>query len=121
MPLTTDLRRIRRALDRDRSWTAYAIGDLAPERLPYCSWYAPADDADTLVLLYRAFTPPILFATGDPALLSQVFTEMDATTVSLHLLPEAVDALRPAYTATEITPMWRMTVDATSFRPADVD
>jgi GNAT superfamily N-acetyltransferase len=118
MPLTTDLQRIRAALDRDRLWSAYAIGDLAAERLPYCSWYAPAGDSDTLVLLYRGFTPPILFATGDPALLSSVFAELDAPSISLHVLPEAVEALPPAYAVTDTRPMWRMTVSAASFRPA---
>jgi GNAT superfamily N-acetyltransferase len=121
MPLTTDLQRIRTALDRDRTWSAYAIGDLDPERLPHCSWYAPAADLDTLVLLYRGFMPPILFATGNPALLSPVFAELDAPTVSLHLLPEAVDALPPAYTATDTKPMWRMTLGAPSFRPVAAD
>jgi ribosomal protein S18 acetylase RimI-like enzyme len=121
MSLTTDLRVIRAALDRDRTWSAYAIGDLAPERLPDCAWHAPAADQDTLVLLYRGFVPPILFATGDPQLLSLVFTELDAPTVSLHLLPEAVAALPPAYTATDLKSMWRMTVSAASFRPAAAD
>jgi GNAT superfamily N-acetyltransferase len=121
MPLTTDLQRIRAALDRDRAWSAYAIGDLAPERLQYCSWYAPAADPDTVVLLYRGFSPPILFATGDPALLSHLFTELDASTISLHLRSDAVDSLTPAYAAMGITPMWRMTVSATSFRPAAAD
>jgi hypothetical protein len=55
MPLTTDLQGVRTALDRDRAWSAYAIGDLDPERLPDCSWYAPAADPDALVLLYRGF------------------------------------------------------------------
>jgi GNAT superfamily N-acetyltransferase len=118
MPLTTDLQRIRTALDRDRTWSAYAIGDLHPERLPACSWYAPAGDPDTLVLLYRGFMPPILFATGSPALLSPVLAELDAPTISLHVLPEVIDFLPPAYTATDIKPMWRMTVSAASFRPA---
>ena len=118
MPLTTDLERIRTALDRDRTWSAYAIGDLDPGRLPHCSWYAPAANADTLVLLYRGFLPPILFATGDPELLSPVFAELDAPTVSLQVRPEVVDALMPAYRATDIRPMWRMTVSASSFRPA---
>ena len=121
MPPTTDLQRIRAALDRDRTWSAYAIGDLAPERLPYCSWYAPAADMDTLVLLYRGFMPPILFATGDPAALSRVCAELDAPTVSLQMLPEALDALPPTYTATDPKPMWRMSVSAASFHPAAAD
>jgi GNAT superfamily N-acetyltransferase len=121
MPATTDLRRIRAALNRDRIWSAYAIGDLDPARLPDCSWYAPEGDADTLVLLYRGFIPPILFATGDPALLSRVFAELDAPAVSLHLFREAVEALPPAYTATDTRAMWRMTVSAESFCPAAAD
>ena len=77
MPHTTDLERIRAALDCDRTWSAYAIGDLDPARLPDCSWYSPAADPNTLVLLYRAFELPILFATGDPALLSGLLAELD--------------------------------------------
>lgn len=118
---TTDLQRIRAALDRDRAWCAYAIGDLDPDRLPDCSWYAPDEDLHTLVLLYHGYTPPILFATGDPALLARLFAELDAPRVSLQLLPGAVGALPPAYTAIEIKPMWRMTVSAASFRPAAAD
>jgi hypothetical protein len=87
MPRTTDLQRVRTALDRDRTWSAYAIGDLDPQRLPDCSWYAPAADPDTLVLLYRGFMPPILFATGDPQLISPLIAEIDAPTVSLHVRP----------------------------------
>ena len=121
MPLTIDVHAIRTALDRDRTWSAYAIGDLDAERLPDCSWYAPAADRDALVLLYRGFMPPILFAIGDPALLSVMFAELDAPTVSLQVLPEAVDALPPTYTATDTKLMWRMTVSAASFRPAAVD
>jgi GNAT superfamily N-acetyltransferase len=121
MPLTTDLQRVRSALDRDRTWSAYAIGDLDPERLADCSWYAPAADLHALVLLYRGFVPPILFAIGNPALLSPLFGELDAPTVSLHLLAEAVPDLSPAYTLTDIKPMWRMTVSAASFRPAAGD
>ena len=118
MPLVTDLDRVRAALDRDRAWSAYAIGDLDPQRLPDCSWYAPEGDLDTLVLLYRGFMPPILFATGDPHLLTSVFAEVDAPLVSLHLRPEAADALSPAYAPSDLKPMWRMTVSADSFRPA---
>ena len=118
MPLTTDLPRIQAALDLDRTWSAYAIGDLDPARRADCAWYAPAGDPHSLVLLYRGFVPPILFAMGDPADLSPLFAELDAPVVSLHLRPEAVAALAPAYRATDVTPMWRMTVSAESFRPA---
>ena len=38
--------------------------------------------------------------------------------LSARCCPEAVDALPPAYRATDTKPMWRMTVSAASFRPA---
>jgi GNAT superfamily N-acetyltransferase len=121
MPRTTDLQRIRAALDRDRTWCAYAIGDLDPTRLPDCSWYGLDGDAETLVLLYRGFATPILFAIGDPERLAPVCAELDAPTVSLHVRREALDALAPRYRTTEIKSMWRMTVSAASFRPVAVD
>jgi GNAT superfamily N-acetyltransferase len=121
MPPTADLHRIRAALDRDRAWSAYAIGDLDRQRLGHCSWYAPAEDPAALVLLYRGFEPPILFAIGDPARLGPVFAELDAPIVSLQVLPEAVAALASAYRAADLKPMWRMSLDAGSFRQAPAD
>src|SRR4051812_35184989 len=110
MPPTTDLHRIRAALDRDRAWSAYAIGDLDPQRLVHCSWHAPAEDPAALVLLYRGFEPPILFAIGDPARLGPVFAELDAPIVSLQILPEALGPLASAYRVAELEPMWRMSL-----------
>jgi len=118
MPLTTDERRIRTALDRDRAWCAYAIGDLDPTRHADCSWYAPAADPDGLVLLYRGFAPPILFAIGDPASLAATFAELDTPVVSLQLRTEAAAALPSRYGRVTLRPMWRMALDATKFSPA---
>ena len=99
MPRLTDLSRVRALLDRDRAWAAYAIGDLAPEFVTDCSWYTPADGAPALVLLYRGFDPPILFAMGNSRDLAALFAEIEAPSVSLHVQPKALAALSGPYHA----------------------
>jgi len=119
MPRITDLSDVRARLDRDRAWSAYAIGDLSPELAADCSWHAPDDDPQALVLLYRGFDPPILFAMGAATHLAPLFREIDARTVSLHLRAEALTALSTAYRPSHTLAMWRMVVDPSSFRSAD--
>lgn len=118
MPSTADFARVGALLDRDRAWAAYAIADLAPEFSPDCSWHVSADRSSALVLLYRGFSPPILFATGDSAQLPPLFNEIDAPVVSLHLRRDAIGALVPVYRPSHLQPMWRMAVEAASFIPA---
>ena len=118
MPRVTDLSQIRALLDRDRTWAAYAIGDLGPEFAGHCEWHAPADKTPSLVLLYRGFSPPILFAMGEPAALVPLFREVHAPMVSLHLRPEALAAMTTRFRPRQTHDLWRMTLDAPSFRPA---
>ena len=120
MPRLTDLTTIRALLDCDRDWSAYAIGDLSPELVDHCDWHVPADasTAPALLLLFRGFTPPILFAMGDPADLKPLFCELQAPNVSLHLRPEAVDALDGIYAPVETRLMRRMRLRAETFTPA---
>ncbi len=121
MPRLTDLTRVRALLDRDRAWSAYAIGDLSPELAPHCTWFAPADGSPALVLVYRGFTPPIVFAIGDADALAPLFREIDEPIVGLHLRPDALAAMAPAYRATEPLANWRMAVTPASFRPVPAD
>jgi ribosomal protein S18 acetylase RimI-like enzyme len=118
MPRLTDLVRVRTLLDRDRAWAAYAIGDLSPEHQPHCEWHAPADDSPALLLLYRGFAPPILFAMGDAPAVGRLIQEVDADTLSMHVRGDALTALSPEYVPTDIRPMCRMAVEPASFRPA---
>ncbi len=119
MPRLTDLSTIRTLLDRDRDWAAYAIGDLSPGLVEACEWYASADGgAPALVLLYRGFTPPILFAMGAAQELPALFVEVSAPRISLHVKPDAVAAMAGIYTPTETRVMRRMTLSGTHFVPA---
>lgn len=121
MPLVTDLVRIQSLLDRDRAWAAYAIGDLGPEFAGHCEWHAPASEAAALVLLYRGFHPPILFAMGEPVEVMPLVHEVDAPAVSLHVRQEVLEAMASSFRATETRTMWRMALDPAAFRPVPTD
>ena len=121
MPRITDLSRVHTLLDRDRAWAAYAISDLSPEFADHCAWHAPQDGSPALVLLYRHFDPPIAFAMGDAVHLAALFREIDAPTVSLHVRPDAISAMSPAYRPTHTRAMWRMVVEPSAFRPVVTD
>jgi GNAT superfamily N-acetyltransferase len=119
MPRLTDLTTVRALLDRDREWSAYALGDLSPELVDHCDWHAPADvrAAPALVLLYRGFTPPIAFAMGAAADLRPLFDELRAPTISLHMQPAAVDAMAGIYRPGTTQAMHRMTLRPAAFTP----
>ncbi|MGQ0732216.1 MAG: GNAT family N-acetyltransferase [Acidobacteriota bacterium] len=121
MPRITDDSRIRALLDRDRAWAAYAIGDLSPDFAPHCTWYAPADEAQALLLLYGGFAPPIVFAMGSPSDLAPLFREIDAPVVSLHVQPDALAAMAPAYRPTHTRAMCRMAIEPASFQAVPKD
>ena len=75
MPATADLRRIREILETDRDWAAFALADLAVEHHRYTDWHVQ-DDA--LLLVYRGFTPPLLFAMDNAgALLEEITAEAE--------------------------------------------
>ena len=116
MPRLTDVSLVRSILERDRAWSAYALGDLSPELAPFCEWHASADGA-ALALVYRGFSPPILFGMGTPERLASVIQDLDEPELSLHLRLEAVPSLGPRFAPVDAKPMWRMVLDLAAFRP----
>jgi uncharacterized protein (DUF1697 family)/GNAT superfamily N-acetyltransferase len=120
-PLLIDPSLIRRVLERDRPWAVYALGDLSPGYAEHCRWLVSPDEPRALVLLYARFEPPILFAMGPPQRLKALMGEVDPPVVSLHVRAEALPVVRARYPRAEIRPMWRMVVDAGTFRPAAAD
>jgi ribosomal protein S18 acetylase RimI-like enzyme len=74
MPRIQDADAIRRILQRDRVWSVYALGDLDNERFPHSEWYTgPKQEA--LILFYREYGDPILFAAGQPAPIAELLHE----------------------------------------------
>lgn len=117
MPLLTDFKRISTMLDADRQWAAYAIGDLSPGFREHCEWYAPAHADSAVVMLYRGFTPPIVFAMGDLPDVRALFSELTAPEISLHIRPEALEAMDGIYAPREIRRILRMVLRPHDFRP----
>jgi ribosomal protein S18 acetylase RimI-like enzyme len=115
MPRVTDLTFVKRVLDRDRPWAAYAIGDLAPGFSDQCAWYAPADGAPALLLRYTGFHPPIVFAMGETAQLAPLCRELDAPDISLHVRDGGLAALQPTYRLDATRRLWRMVVEPSRF------
>lgn len=122
MPLLHDLALVRAHLDRDRVWAAYAIGDLAPGYVEHCEWHAAAGQSPSaLILMYRGFEPPILFAMGQAAELRPLFEEIRDQEISLHVRPEAIGAMAGIYRPTETRIMRRMSLDPDAFTAAHDD
>jgi RimJ/RimL family protein N-acetyltransferase len=118
MPSLTDLARVRSLLENDRSWAAYAIGDLAPDHVHHCTWHASEIGSSALLLVYRGFDPPILFAMGESTAIASLLSEVADPVVSLHVQESGLAALPPRYSTTSSRAMWRMVVSPSSFRTA---
>jgi ribosomal protein S18 acetylase RimI-like enzyme len=117
VPRVTDRELVHAVLNRDRDWAAYALGDLTPGFAEHCEWFVSEPSAETLLLLYRGFDPPILFAMGHAHHLEALVEEANAPQVSLHVRPDAQHALSPAYDVSKTYPMLRMSLRPTNFKP----
>jgi hypothetical protein len=105
----TDRATVARLLRTDPVWSAYALGDLDARRAHHCEWIVRDE---SLVLLYREFGAPILFAMGDPAILDAL-PPIDRC----HLqIPEAfLPALERRLTVRWTCLMHRMALDPGTF------
>ncbi len=100
---------VRELLNRDRPWSAYALGDLDPRRAHFCRWFI---HGETIVLLYREFETPILFASGpDPDVLDLVDHSGPCYLQIPQHFHEAVDA---RYKLDWTRPMRRMSLTSAS-------
>lgn len=72
--IDNDLRRqIKRILESDRVWCAYALADLDPAEAERCSWYT---NKESVVLIYQGLDPAVLFAHGEPDQLRHLFSQV---------------------------------------------
>lgn len=105
----TDRAEIRRRLERERPWTVYALGDLAPGYREHSEWYAAAGHPDALALIYRAGEWPILFTLGDAVGVRAVLSELPPELrLSLSLRPEHLPAVEDRWRVRHTNAMWRM-------------
>jgi ribosomal protein S18 acetylase RimI-like enzyme len=122
MPTTRDPDAIRAILNTDRGWAIYALGDLAPALFAQSVWVRSANSPATLLMLYRGFDPPVLFALGDPTRVPGLLDELGHDgDVFVHIRPDVLEVLRPRYETDGVTAMWRMTLDPADYRPSATD
>lgn len=106
-------------LTTDPAWCVYALGDLAPGLAEHCEWHTESSGPPAVLLLFRAFATPVLFAHGEPAavapLLDAVITE---PALYLSIRPAILPLVRERWQVAVQTPMWRMTLARADFAPA---
>jgi ribosomal protein S18 acetylase RimI-like enzyme len=95
---------VRALLNHDRAWAVYALGDLAPELFPQCTWWRRGD---ALGLLYRGFSTPIFWADGP------VDLHFDEAALILQIRDENLPAVRAIYPQVTLKKMLRMALQGT--------
>lgn len=119
MPSLSGSSAIRARLAADRAWSAYALGDLAPGLSEYAEWYAAPGDSPGLLMLFRSFATPVLFTIGPASALEGLLDEIQTEQrLYLSILPDILPLIQARYRVSELTLMWRMTLDAARFSPA---
>lgn len=117
--------RIRPYLNKDRVYTAYALGDLEPTLFPRCRWWlaerigAGADEEWALLLLFAGLVPPALVCVGEPGGMSALFSQVPLPE-QVHLICRK-NHLEVAEVALDLKAprqMVRMTLETDRFRPA---
>ena len=117
----TDPAEIRRRLELDRRWAAYALGDLAPPYAAHSEWYAAPGVPDALALIYRPEGIPVLATFGQPEQLREVLAGLPPEpALFLSIRTEHLEAVRSRWEAPQPVAMWRMILDpAAAELPAD--
>ncbi len=85
-------------------------------------WYGAAGDERAIVLLYRAFETPVIFALGQAEAVDAILDEIkDERKMYLSIRPEILPLIKKRWRVEGETAMWRMTVDGESFWPTPRD
>jgi ribosomal protein S18 acetylase RimI-like enzyme len=91
--VSADPAAIRAILETDRVWAIYALADLTPAYSAHAEWRV-AGSGRALLLIYRAFQPPVLFAHGPAADLAPLLAGLAEPEFYLSVRPEVVELLR---------------------------
>ena len=100
---------LRAILRKDPAWSAYALGDLDVRWFLHCDWRV---SDGSLVLIVRAFDPPVLFAIGDVQTCLRLIP--DEPRYGLQVRPDLGRALGEYYRFLP-KPMARMALDIDRF------
>lgn len=101
--------RIREILNRDKEWSLYALGDLAPAENIHCEWRFTSHDPPAVTLFYRAFDPPVFFAIGSAVAVERLLDEAPLpSSVYVHIRPETLSLVSERYQRVMTKMMQRM-------------
>lgn len=116
----TDRQQIGEVLSAQRTYAAYAIGQLDDRLFPLTEWWlARGDGGQALLCHSRGGLGNALFATGDPAPLEAALRlHPGSMTTFATCQPEHLPVMRRFFRLQQQTLMLRMAVDAQTFRPA---
>jgi ribosomal protein S18 acetylase RimI-like enzyme len=118
-----DRDRLRTLLQSDPVWSVYALGDLAPGLFEQADWRSGDGERPAVLMLFRGFGTPVLFALGELPGIARLFDTLPPTDrMYLHVRPEVLTLLQSrGYAIREAQPMWRMTLREGDYRPAPAD
>jgi ribosomal protein S18 acetylase RimI-like enzyme len=119
MPANVDSAAALAILETDRAWSVYALADLAPEYSAAAEWHIAPNGRPALLMVYRGFDPPVLFAHGAFADLAPLLPEIAGVPAFyLSVRQEFADPLRAnGYEIRDEKRMWRMAIDPARFDP----
>ncbi|MCS6951809.1 MAG: GNAT family N-acetyltransferase [Bryobacteraceae bacterium] len=104
---------VRTYLEQDRAWSVYALGDLTRGRFPLCECHGADEPARAAIVLYRGFSPPVLFAIGDAVTAGELLEGIASEPAwYLHVKPEMLPEIAKRRRIVETRRMWRMVLDA---------
>lgn len=103
----------RRLLERDRGWCAYALADLYPPYLEHTDWLV---GREAVVMTFRGFSPPLIFAHGDPAEANDLLSMLPGGEVQYALMGIHRDMIGERLSPSRETRMWRMVFHEQGFR-----
>jgi GNAT superfamily N-acetyltransferase len=103
---------IRKLLETDRLWSAYALADLDPQFSADAEWYL---HPGSIILIYRGLNPPILFAMGQPEGLEVIFREIPSGRYTFTLMGVTREMIREQLEIETENHMWRMALKPGEF------
>lgn len=103
---------LRKILEGDRIWSAYALADLDPKEDDLCKWIV---GEASVILLYLGFSPPILFAHGELQELNLLFDQVPAGTYIYTISSAIKELLNNRLAPKNEQYMWRMALEPDEF------
>jgi RimJ/RimL family protein N-acetyltransferase len=115
MVTSTETERVRRILETNRVWCAYALADLDPSQAVHSEWLV---GANAVVLIYRGLETPVLFAHGSPVELTGLLDQVPEGAYQYTLMGADRTLLAGRLVAEREVRMWRMALRPSAFQAA---